>query len=717
MKKILLIYFLFASLIGSAQNTWMQKLNFMDGSPYPNDDSLTGIKYIDVGPDGDIFVIGTYGQSNHQELYKISATGSAIKWRTQVGYHGGITGSFTNTVRATSDSGCIVSFNWWGQATWFHIDGEVQKYSKTGTLQWSKAFSGYLNSPQAENEAKDAIEAGNYFYALVGDSVVKFDHSGNILSYDSSCTFPIRVLANGDLLVTSTYNGMARMDTSGNVIWSNTVIGNCGCASEYYFQYGSASVMKIDLADGSLAWTHPYPWNISSIDPTPDGGFVASYGIAPSNLSSLCFTGCQTPGFMFRADLNGDTLWTRTYNFPYYGLPRVKMHPSGSIITGGAFLYTNKEHTFFARDYSSFLCSLDSLGHGPLETTTLTWPGDANDNQVVGFADDALNVGIAWGDTGPARDTVDMAYSMFSWMPGTFSDYASDWQLSFAGGENHKHADFNGDGVIDTSDLTPYSMGYYFPFNIPSWRFASTDEQQSQVADFRLAAQYDTVGPGDGIRYYIIAGSSSVPADSIYGLVFGATYDNTLLSDTPLVSLYNSDLGTVGSDLVTYGFQGSWGNNFYAMSCRTNHQDVFNLNDTIGEILMTAATSISSPQTFTMNITDFKALTFHETPVTFNLLADAVVIDPVLLSVSDKISGDFLISPNPASDQFAVFSPQFAIQSIEIFNTLGEPVYKSETNCESCIIHCESFPAGIYVVKAAAKGKTFFKKLVKSSRY
>lgn len=104
-------------------------------------------------------------------------------------------------------------------------------------------------------------------------------------------------------------------------------------------------------------------------------------------------------------------------------------------------------------------------------------------------------------------------------------------------------------------------------------------------------------------------------------------------------------------------------------------------------------------------------------------------ITPFLQSISDVIPeldfcnivgmADFhsektlSIFPNPAQDQFTVFSPQFAIQSIEIFNTLGERVYKSETNCESCIVHCESFPADIYVVKAFSDDKVFVRKLIR----
>jgi hypothetical protein len=69
--------------------------------------------------------------------------------------------------------------------------------------------------------------------------------------------------------------------------------------------------------------------------------------------------------------------------------------------------------------------------------------------------------------------------------------------------------------------------------------------------------------------------------------------------------------------------------------------------------------------------------------------------------------------PNPVIDRLTVSSPQFAISSIEIYNSLGTRVYFSTDNSTSCIVNCSSFPTGIYFVKATSKEKTYFKKFIR----
>ena len=81
-------------------------------------------------------------------------------------------------------------------------------------------------------------------------------------------------------------------------------------------------------------------------------------------------------------------------------------------MTGGAFIFTDAFPDGLMRDYSAFVASLDSEGNGLLQTTTLMWPGDANNNQNYSFVDDALYTMVALGDTGPKRDTLDAQYHL-----------------------------------------------------------------------------------------------------------------------------------------------------------------------------------------------------------------------------------------------------------------------------------------------------------------
>jgi hypothetical protein len=691
-KGTLLLFFFTITIFSFSQNTWVHRISNGGAWPYQHADNLTGIKCIEVGADGDIYAIGNYGSDNNQTLIKISSNGT-VGWGVGVGYHGGLTGGFANNVRATSDSGCIVASNFWGQSGMFHIDGFIQKYTKDGTIEWSQTFGGFFSGggAQSENEAFDAIEIGNNYYALVGDSVVKFDHSGNIISYDSTCKFPLQQFADGDFLFSKGGN-LSREDSLGNVIWSGTVTGSCGCPSTYYYIYNNTSVYKLDLADGSTIWNKSYPFQITSVDSTDDGGFVASFGYIPGKINS--WAPGTTPGIILRADSAGDTLWTHTYTFPEYGLPKIKVHPSGKLLTGGAFRLTDRMVRNYNRDYSSFIATLDSNGHGILETESYIWPGDANNNLYFDFVDEAPDIGIAWGATGVPRDDSSDTYWL---MPGIGSDFAADWPDTFSTGVNYKHADFNGDGIIDMDDLIPYaSVNWFF---IPNWR-NSQQETLSTSAELRLVTDQDTVNAGDTIVYSLILGSANAPVDSLYAFAFATNYPSAYLDSAVQAMYVTSDFGIPGADQITYDFKADFGFDIglSMMMSKTNHQNVYQLHDTLALIYMKSNPATLINQVFGFTFTGSKAVTLSGSLIGLNTSSDHVVIRPLNLRADNNDNEVTRFYPNPVSDLLTVNLTDLIYNSVEVINSLGETV---ETfNATGLIkLNVSDYPAGFYSMK------------------
>jgi len=693
-KATLLFYFLTFAFFSFAQNTWIKRLsNFSMGS-YQHSDNLTGIKCLEIGADGSIYAIGNFGQDNSQGLIKITSNG-VVEWGESVGFHGGLTGAFANSVRPTSDSGCIITTNFWGQSAYFHIDGNVQKYSKTGTLEWSAVFNGFGQGPQAENEAYDAIEIGNYYYAFVGDSVIKFDPSGNILSYDSTCKFPLQKFPNGDLLI-SQWNELSREDSSGNVIWSSSVSGNCGCPSTFYYVYIDSTVSKMALADGSLLWTKSYPWPISSLDSTADGGFVASFGYAPDKIYSIA--GSTANGKILRADSAGNTLWSRTYTFPQYGLPRIKIHPTSQIVTGGGWILTDRLTLNYSRDYSSFIATLDSSGNGILETESYIWPGDANNNLYLDFVDDAPDIGIAWNATGIARDDSSIAWPG---PPGYFSDFAADWTDTFSTGVNYKHADFNGDGIIDMDDLTPYANVSWT--NLQNWR-NTQPHTFNTIADLSILPEKDTVDAGDTITFSIILGSSFTPVDSLYTFAFSSYYPSNPLDSAAVVNYSSSDFGNPGIDVITYDFKTDYGFDYglSLMMSKNDHMNVYQLHDTLARIYIKTKSSLSPQQTFRIIFQDAKAVTLSGSLVLLNLISGEVVIRPSYLKTGEIEKDVILVFPNPVSEILTVNSPAKVMKTFEVMNAQGQ-IVETFDGKGMIRINVKDYPEGIFLLKTISE--------------
>lgn len=82
-------------------------------------------------------------------------------------------------------------------------------------------------------------------------------------------------------------------------------------------------------------------------------------------------------------------------------------------------------------------------------------------------------------------------------------------------------------------------------------------------------------------------------------------------------------------------------------------------------------------------------------------------------NLSDRIQNEITVSPNPAHDNFTVhFSSQLQKSQLEIFNVLGEKIYSANINSFPLTLNCESFPAGIYLVKVQSTKGSANQKLV-----
>ena len=78
------------------------------------------------------------------------------------------------------------------------------------------------------------------------------------------------------------------------------------------------------------------------------------------------------------------------------------------------------------------------------------WPGDANFDNIADHHD-LLNIGLAFGKEGPERNTDNISWE---------AQIAENWEGRFIDGLNFKHADCNGDGLINERDIEVINENY-----------------------------------------------------------------------------------------------------------------------------------------------------------------------------------------------------------------------------------------------------------------
>ncbi|CAN5608705.1 hypothetical protein BH11BAC1_BH11BAC1_02510 [soil metagenome] len=692
MKKIFLsvIFIAFVSCV-EAQNTWVQKLSY-NWTTWGYGDTLTGIKQIEVSTDGSLFILANIACQNSQKIFKFSPQSHTLEWDIDGGHNGNSISNWTDHIQATADSGIIVCQNILDESM-YSIWSTVAKYSKNGSLEWSHQF-GYYNTA-FNHTLYDAFENsyGGY-YVLVEDSMFTLDNLGNIIdSTNAIAGRKFLQMTNGNFLLLTANNQLVRTDTAGNIIWSHACSGVFAYdTASVYILNSNSYVQKVDALNGLQIWNRNYGnAPVSEIEATHDGGFIASVGYKPHGPYS--WGGTSSPGILFRADSLGDTLWTRTYQLPHFGLPTIKIMPNGNLSTGGCYLSGHSLQGGSPNEYSAFWCMMNYDGSYPLQQTSYVGPQDANHDHIADYVDDALEVMLGIGQTGPSRDTTLYGY------PNACErdDIAIDWTHYTNNGVNRKYSDYDGSGVIDTNDILLCNSCCYFDSLSSLYRYQNPVIAQN-AEEFCLVPVRDTIALGDSALFYMVMGNAANPVDSIYGFAFTYNIDPVGNDRADSVFSFNTNFGTQGSDLfLNHRFVVSMNNGQEYRSrtliCRTNFQNAYGVNDTIGIVRFVL---IPYPHTVTPTIRRFKAILADGSEIPFNTCTGTVIIDSSSVSVDEKQNIELSIFPNPASDYLSVKNAIPGNKKITVLNSLGMIVKEFESAESQLQLSVEDLPNGIF---------------------
>jgi hypothetical protein len=149
------------------------------------------------------------------------------------------------------------------------------------------------------------------------------------------------------------------------------------------------------------------------------------------------------------------------------------------------------------------------------------WAGDANNDGAVDM-EDLLTIGWYLGEYGPARDTTPIN----EWYSETGDDWMIDQPFT---GENIKHADSDGDGIITSSDTAAIGDNYF-------QKSALVPVQQNLKVpyQFSLVPVAFSLDSGDLIILDIYIGTEENPAENIHGLKFSLNVPPIILDSASL---------------------------------------------------------------------------------------------------------------------------------------------------------------------------------------
>lgn len=197
-----------------------------------------------------------------------------------------------------------------------------------------------------------------------------------------------------------------------------------------------------------------------------------------------------------------------------------------------------------------FMILIPVLTSGQMNSDTIVWPGDINNNGVVNHID-ALYIGAAFGTQGGARDTASINWEGV-FIPNNWQGVFPSSDLSFA------FADCNGNGIVDENDLNAIDLNYGFEHDL---LFPDSFPLSGNMGDTELF--FDIVSnpvamPGESISVPVSLGGQNFPVDDFYGLAFSVQVNTDYIDmESIIFDFENSWIDPLNEGLITYQRRGS----------------------------------------------------------------------------------------------------------------------------------------------------------------
>ncbi len=328
-----------------------------------------------------------------------------------------------------------------------------------------------------------------------------------------------------------------------------------------------------------------------------------------------------------------------------------------------------------------------------LTVTTCVWAGDTDTSGVADGAD-LLNIGLHFGEQGAVRCSSPNVDSCILWRGMS----AANWSKQTAAATNLKHVDTNGDGIINAND----TLGI-----VRNWGLIRTSRPQPEILNIPpIFVQTTRIGAGQSVAFPIILGSSALPADNIYGLVFNVKYDPSVIdASTVYMTQQQSWLGNNRMAIYKNNPQNG------LLSVAITKTDKLNTNG-LGQIatlhFKTKATLMG------LTTTNFAI----ENPLVINNAAQPIPVSAssnnttITVGTSEPLwANQILIAPNPTTGLFNVSTQHIKIEKLTLYDIVGKVLWRTNIDNQQAIpLSIET--AGTYLLKIETEKGVLTRKVV-----
>ncbi len=324
------------------------------------------------------------------------------------------------------------------------------------------------------------------------------------------------------------------------------------------------------------------------------------------------------------------------------------------------------------------------------------WPGDANKDGIVNNLD-LFNIGLAYDSTGPSRQDQSMNF-----LPHLAQDWSIISAMQFATGEDFKHADCNGDGIVNAIDTLAIKINYGLEAAFRSSSADSISACDPGIPELFFVISDDTVEAGDEVTIEIHLGTDSIPATNVFGIAFTLNYNNSIIDTTETIEM-NFNGSDLGAPIISLDINFDSSARMVTSQVRTNHLNktvkgkVTELSFVMEDNLIFKASEFSVYQTLHLSFSDVHVISNDESEIVVCAKEDSIVVFQIIDAVDQTIGDGIKIYPNPAKNLLTIELSEGEQSQLIITDVLGQIKYSENSNHQERVeLDISNLSSGIY---------------------
>lgn len=329
------------------------------------------------------------------------------------------------------------------------------------------------------------------------------------------------------------------------------------------------------------------------------------------------------------------------------------------------------------------------------------WPGDGNSDNLANHID-LLNIGVAFGAEGPERPETGFQWAAYP---------SGDWSSFFADGLNYKHADCNGDGIVNEADRDIIGINY----GLAHGPVETVQALPHTEIDPEISVDVSSItnlGPGANFEIPIIFGTAAHPAEDVYGIAFTLQLDPNIIDLNQVAVVYpTSWFGEPGVNLITLDRVFAQEGQVQIAISRTDHNNVTGygtvayLIGVIDDIAGIHGTQMEINQPVAI---DDQEIRIPVQPQSQFLKLTTQTEPPALLDLKRALR----LVPNPTDGDLRVSNPYGLIpDEVTVLDAAGRATGLHFLNTDQLSI--DGLPAGLYNLRIRIAGYLVNKQVVK----